>query len=540
MSKNLFFESFLAEIEQIGITFYLDEVDEIDSDEPVLLILDDYADCAIEVDPLLEYMDVYMVFPYYDASKSEREAGRCIEEIECDTELFLLENLFKLSFKKTTPFEVTEWDDGCYMCPGYTARVGLYHVPCDTSIIKSFFAHVTNFYQEYHSYDTPMLRDAVLDTVLEKHNLALRSLPFSLSTKTEFQTVPGNKPNSIKIYPGHEYTLLSDENSTVAISNSHWNLAFEIIHACELYDDTEIWINKNIVTLYSNSMVFELKRHESNVAYLEEMYLENLLSSFEPFASLKMKQIINSSIENPLSEFMKPIVFTEGHTDWKHIKHAFSRMFSSDEICFEFREYPPDTALGYGELLNMCKSFSKSQNPAPRIMIFDRDVPSIFKEISDTNGYKHWGNRVYSVLLPIPSHRENTPNICIEHYYTNDEITKEFFEAGEYRRLHMGFEFDRFGRAPQINRICHQLNACGPHKINIIDTAVMDATSLSETNYALSKSAFADHIMKESLSETANASFRLLYDVINQIIKDDQTRQKEIARRKARNISSAK
>ena len=51
MSKNLFFESFLAEIEQIGITFYLDEVDEIDSDEPVLLILDDYADCAIEVDP---------------------------------------------------------------------------------------------------------------------------------------------------------------------------------------------------------------------------------------------------------------------------------------------------------------------------------------------------------------------------------------------------------------------------------------------------------------------------------------------------------
>ena len=103
----------------------------------------------------------------------------------------------------------------------------------------------------------------------------------------------------------------------------------------------------------------------------------------------------------------------------------------------------------------------------------------------------------------------------------------------------MGFEFDRFGRAPQINRMCHQLNACGPQKINIIDSAVMDATSLSETNYALSKRAFVKHIAKEKLSETACASFRLLYDVIMQIIKDDRKKE-EGARRKDRYSSSAK
>ena len=51
MIKNLFFDTFLSEIQQLGINFYIEEEDECNEDEPILLVLDDFVDCAIEVDP---------------------------------------------------------------------------------------------------------------------------------------------------------------------------------------------------------------------------------------------------------------------------------------------------------------------------------------------------------------------------------------------------------------------------------------------------------------------------------------------------------
>lgn len=93
MIKNLFFDTFLSEIQQLGINFYIEEEDECNEDEPILLVLDDFVDCAIEVDPGLGYMNVYMVFPYYDASKSEIETGNYFEEIESDTEQYLRESI---------------------------------------------------------------------------------------------------------------------------------------------------------------------------------------------------------------------------------------------------------------------------------------------------------------------------------------------------------------------------------------------------------------------------------------------------------------
>ena len=525
MIKNLFFETFLLEVQQLGIDFYIEEEDESSEDEPILLVLDDYAECAIEVDPGLGYMNVFMVFPYYDASKSERESGNCFEEIESDTEQYLRESIFKSSLQNNIPYLVTDWDDGYYMCPGYTARVGLYHVPCDAAIIKSFFDYVKVFYSTYNSYDLSMLREEILLTILKESNLTMDTLPFHMTIRDESDPLFAGDSRSVKIYQGHEYTLLCENNTTVAVKKDHWDLANKIIHTCELYDDTKISANEDIVTINSNSFAFKLDTNKTNVTYLEELYLEGLLSAFAPFASLKMRQAINSTVENPLTEYATPLIFTEGHTDWKHMKHVFNYLFEPDSLNFQFREYPPNTPMGSSELLSMCKSFAKDRHPAPRIMIFDCDIQSVLKEVNGPNGYKYWGNRVYSVALPIPPHRQATPHICIEHYYTDDEITKEFLVSGEHRRLHIGYEFDRFGRAPQINRICHQLNSCGPGKINIIDAAVWDATSQSEVNFALSKSAFAHHMSHEEPSETACVAFKLLYDVIMQIIEDDKKQQ---------------
>ena len=31
-------------------------------------------------------------------------------------------------------------------------------------------------------------------------------------------------------------------------------------------------------------------------------------------------------------------------------------------------------------------------------------------------------NKVFSFVLPVPKNRKNTPNICIEHLYSDEEI----------------------------------------------------------------------------------------------------------------------
>jgi len=55
-------------------------------------------------------------------------------------------------------------------------------------------------------------------------------------------------------------------------------------------------------------------------------------------------------------------------------------------------------------------------------------------------------SEVYSFQIPIPEHRKTTPNICIEHYYTDDEIKREFkCVDGIIRRMYMGNEFNSKG-----------------------------------------------------------------------------------------------
>ena len=53
----------------------------------------------------------------------------------------------------------------------------------------------------------------------------------------------------------------------------------------------------------------------------------------------------------------------------------------------------------------------------------------------------HLGNNVYAVCIPIPKHRIQTPEISIEHLYSDEEI-KTF--DGSFR-LYMGNEFNKNG-----------------------------------------------------------------------------------------------
>lgn len=120
----------------------------------------------------------------------------------------------------------------------------------------------------------------------------------------------------------------------------------------------------------------------------------------------------------------KPLIITEGKTDWMHLKNAY-KFFKQEgkyqNITLSFWENTDN--MGDKNMLRMCQEHVKIPNEKPLIFIADADNPEIIKEMNDaTEKFKYWGNKVYSFCLPTPEHRRQYKKISIEFYYTDKEI----------------------------------------------------------------------------------------------------------------------
>lgn len=236
----------------------------------------------------------------------------------------------------------------------------------------------------------------------------------------------------------------------------------------------------------------------------------------------------------------RTLIITEGSTDWRHMKAAITELSKNNPNMewlsdgrFEFLEFDPPNSnsdcsikiqMSSSELIKMAREYSKIQQPRKIVFIADRDVDNDIKELSAKDNYKDWGNNVYSLCLPVPEFRKNTPQICIEHYYQDDEIKREvILDDGIPRRIYMGMEFDKHGRGITNEKICLNPNSCGENKINIIDgkdnNKVIDKDSGSEINYALPKMIFAEKIYhkEEPFTKMDFSSFIKLFDIIKEI-----------------------
>lgn len=241
----------------------------------------------------------------------------------------------------------------------------------------------------------------------------------------------------------------------------------------------------------------------------------------------------------------KPIIITEGSTDWKHLKAAFERLKSDElhhdlftDLSFDFFEYEPAESsteakyklkMGNSVLCQLCENLSKLPQPIKYIFIADRDDETTNKKMSDPETkYKKWGNNVYSLILPVPKHRIKTPEISIEHYYTDDEIKTEMIDpqSGVRYRLYMGNEFDERGIANDIDRFCEKRNKCGKSSIAIIEGSSGEkVTSINENNginFALPKSRFAKMILEQQapFNNFCFDSFIEIFEIIKDIITE--------------------
>lgn len=263
-------------------------------------------------------------------------------------------------------------------------------------------------------------------------------------------------------------------------------------------------------------------------------------ATYQREAEEKLKSAISEIIKRDETE---ALVVTEGATDWKHIKTAYSVLSKQpeykelfDHLNFKFLEYTPVATgsddelvieMGNASLCSLCESYAKIPNDKKYIFIADRDDEKTNKKLSVLEKrFKSWGNNVYSFVLPVPDHRQTTPNICIEHLYTDEEIKKEIECSGIKRRLYMGCEFDDRGMAYSIDRFCENRNCCGTGKIRIIEgSSGGRVTSLKNedgTNYALPKMDFANYVT-EHQDEFCFDGFLEIFNILKEILTEGET-----------------
>ena len=284
--------------------------------------------------------------------------------------------------------------------------------------------------------------------------------------------------------------------------------------------------------------VYELPdAHKISVECFSEFY-----KAYDYFKKTHTFQKEINDIVDSLPQGETPLVITEGPTDWKHMETALNVLSVKDEykdlfenLCFDFLKYESKNSslnallkieMGNEALIPLCESLIKIPHNRKYIIIADRDTPKFSQKIvNDGTPYKKWDDNTYSALLPLPEFRADTPEICIEHYYSDDEIEKEIEINGISRHLYMGKDFNSHGFNYSADRFCERKDLCGPGKINIIDGTQGErikrlSDDSDQTNYALSKSAFADYVSSHP-DEFDFTNFIPLFKMIKTIIGND-------------------
>lgn len=205
-----------------------------------------------------------------------------------------------------------------------------------------------------------------------------------------------------------------------------------------------------------------------------------------------------------------PLVITEGYTDIKHLQAAKDKL-GLVGLDFDFFEIPKK-GWGSSELEAQLKALSLITHSRKILGIFDRDEPKIVADIeSDPQGFKSYGNNVYGLCIPKPSHRKQYENISIEFYYSDNELRKEY----EGKRLYFNNEIDS---GPPGQRPAMIKPRSSPWLESEYEKKIFDQNIGAET-WIHSKTRFADLVCDhpEFASEFNFEEFQLIFENIRKI-----------------------
>ena len=227
-----------------------------------------------------------------------------------------------------------------------------------------------------------------------------------------------------------------------------------------------------------------------------------------------------TELQSIIEENTKPLIITEGKTDWKHIEAAKKRLHVTD-LDIEFHEY--EDTLGDETLLQLLKEYARVMQSRRIIGIFDRDNFNKLKcSELEKQEYITFNNNVYAFAIPLVNGDEYGNEISIEHYYRREDLTKKD-ENG--RRIYLGSEFYESGLSKDGKLFTQAKGRDKKIKSNgIIDEKVYNIKDDPEGNVsiALSKNDFATLILSEDhFAEDFDFSeYQKIFDVIRKIVNE--------------------
>lgn len=281
-----------------------------------------------------------------------------------------------------------------------------------------------------------------------------------------------------------------------------------------------------------------------------------LIISYETHRSvIYLKEFIPNKerLINTIPNINENLIITEGKSDWKHLKSAFSELKKENlyrDLDFKFFEYENSLSefnnsiinqnlQGSSTLLTICEYNALFKNEKIRIFVFDADEQNTIKKIKNyplNDGYYNFGNNVYAIILPVPELRKEYPEISIEHYYTDEEI-KTTDQNG--RRLYLSEEFNF--ENPNITIFSMKADKQNPKLIidnnsgtkkyqgvyqgnnlkikNHVDLKkAIDTGKLTKIE-ALTKNDFAENILNDifPFSNFSKENFKLFFDIVEKL-----------------------
>ena len=119
----------------------------------------------------------------------------------------------------------------------------------------------------------------------------------------------------------------------------------------------------------------------------------------------------------------KPLILTEGKTDWKHLEFVLTKLQAQGkftDLVIEFSKAKEH--MGYAKIIEYCRSLSKTPQCRLFIGLFDRDESNINKEFNSGKEFIDYGNSVF--ITRIPELTEKEPDIVIENYYSSKVLDR--------------------------------------------------------------------------------------------------------------------
>lgn len=219
-----------------------------------------------------------------------------------------------------------------------------------------------------------------------------------------------------------------------------------------------------------------------------------------------------------MRESMRPVLITEGKTDWKHLKSAM-RALSIDNLDFEMVEYEAD--MGDVALMRLLKEMAITKPTRKIIGMFDRDNEAICEELlSEDARYTCLSPNIYAFAIPVANEAEYGLHTSIEHYYHKDDLLKETRDG---RRIFLGEEFypKGYGKTGK-----YSTRAKGVDRKAMVNGVIDDKVYYlpddpkEENSVALSKKEFAQLIYEGNpyAKDFDFSEFQKIFDVIVMIL----------------------